>query len=366
MAIEIKFLANLVSFIRGTRDMGDHLEDVADAISDVVEEADKAERAAGDIGDATAKGAREADTALDRLRGGFRQVGDQSRKTARDSKDDFRDMGDNVKEFRQEAVQNLSETASSFKGDIQDMADGVQGLTGGLAASLTPGIGIPVAILGAAAAAWLASWTAASEESTERVSTMFQDMLEAGNKFRTDEQISQAITDLADDTDKWNQALAIQRDTGLSIQTVLRAMVGDQDALAAGVAAEQAAHEAKLAALQNGSLAAEDQAAAILLENQRHQDTLGLLQRVQADTDTAAAKAAAVAAAFGTGNAALDLQISKVQTIAAQLRGLSDQPVTVKINADTTGVDGAFRNLQGRTVTVNVNGQITRIGNQVW
>lgn len=39
---------------------------------------------------------------------------------------------------------------------------------------------------------------------------------------------------------------------------------------------------------------------------------------------------------------------------------------TIKIDADTTGVEGALRGLQGRTISVNVQGQVTRIGNQVW
>jgi hypothetical protein len=366
MAIEIKFLANLVSFIRGTRDMSTHLDQVGESIADVVEEAEQAERAGEDIGDGVAKGARDADTSLDRLRRGFQQVQDESRRTSRDARQDFDRMADNTQEFKNEAVQNLSEVASSFKGDLSDMADGVQGLTGGLASALTPGIGIPVAILGAAAAVFGANWANATEESKERVAGMFQAFLDAGSEYLQADQWNQAITDLAADQDKWNQALKVSEGTGLSVQTILRAMAGDQSALASAIDSETSSHRDRLTTIQNSALSMEDQAAAVLLENQRHQESIGLLKQVQTDTDTAAAKAAAVSAAFGTANTQLDSQVRKIQDLASRLGGLSSKGVTIPIRADTTGLDGILARYQGRTIQMNVHGQITKIGQNVW
>lgn len=364
--IEIGIASETRAFKQGVETgMIKPLDKAVDALDDLGKSKgpDQLEEGLKDAQKATEKLGRETkDTAADIER----EFRDAYRKSKQASKDGTDSMSENVGEFKNEAVQNFSELASSFKGDMSDMADGVQGLTGGLASSLTPGIGIPVALLGAAAAAFFASWQQAAEDSEERVSSMYQQFLESGAKYLTDEQVNQAMADLADDAGKWGEALQIASDTQLPIQTVLRALVGDQEALTAGVDAENDAHARSIDAINEGALAMEDKAAAIVLENARHEQTIGKLKAIQQDTDTAAAKAAAVSAAFGTGNAVLDQQIAKVQTLAAQLRGISNTPITIPINADTTGIEGAFAGLRGRSVTVNVEGQITRIGNQVW
>lgn len=364
--IEIGIASETRAFKQGVETgMIKPLENAVEALDDLGKSKgpDQLEAGLKDAQTATGKLQKETKQTAETIE---REYRDAYRKSKTASKDGTDKMSENVGEFKNEAISNLSEVASSFKGDLSDMADGVQGLTGGLAASLTPGIGIPVAILGAVAAAFFASWQQAAEDSEERVSSMYQAFLESGSKYLSDEQMSQAISDLADDTGKWQEALQLAQDTQLPIQTVLRALVGDQEALNEGIQAENDAHDRSLTAINENTLAMEDKAAAILVENKRHDDTIGKLKQIQADTDTAATKAAAVTAAFGTGNAALDQQIARVQTLAENIRGLSNIPVTMQIRADTTGLDGILARYQGRNITVNNDGQIVKIGQMVW
>jgi len=365
MAIEIKFLANLVSFLRGTRDMGDHLDQVGDSIADVVQEADRAERATGDIGDGIVKGAREADTALDRLRRGFDDVRDTSRRTSKGAGDDFDRMGQNTQEFKNEATQNFSEFASSFNGDVTQMADGVQGLTGGLASALTPGIGIPVAVLGAASAAFLQNWIDATEEQKERISGMFQHMLDTGSSAVQETFIREEMTRIADDADRWAQAQERAASSGVEVSTVLRAMAGDTDAIAVVREGERQKLEENLALIRSSADSEQIKADKIDAANLKYQVATEWLGTIISDTDTAASKAAQVAAGFESSNTSAQ----RVRdTVAGIIRDLDQvgKGTTIKIDADTTGIDGALRGLQGRTISVNVDGHITRIGNQVW
>ncbi|MEF3405786.1 hypothetical protein [Agromyces sp. CCNWLW203] len=317
-------------------------------------------------------GMRDAQKATERLKDETKETADAIDREYRDAYRKMKQSSDDgldgakrgLDDFKSEAGQSGREAAASFSGGFDDVGDFAQEtLANGLA-----GFGPIGAAAGIAAAVGLGALWASIEEnskkSEERVSDMYQAFLEAGSKYLSDEQVNQAIADLADDTGKWGEALAINEATGLSIQTILRAMVGDQEALNAATDAENEAHKRNIAEIQNGTAAMEDKAAAVLLENQRHADTIGKLQQIATDTDTAASKAAAVAAAYGTGNARLDEQVAKIQNVASMMSGLGDK--TIRISADTTGVEGALARLQGRTISVNVNGQITRIGNQVW
>jgi hypothetical protein len=396
--ISIGIGADTRAFSQGIRSgVLEPLEGVEDALHDVERAGEQvddglvdgfrdANRAAGDLkgslkdvdragkiaGDELVAGFRDAQRETRDLEGANKDLADTIRNESRKSSRAVKDIGDegfgkaseSVEEFKSEAISNFSEVASSFSGDITQMAEGVQGLTGGLASALTPGIGIPIAVIGAAAGAFLASWQQAAEDSEERVATMFDDMLESGNSFLSEGLIQQSMADIATDSEKWAESVKIAGEAGVSAQTTLRALSGDQEALNTLLTAENDKHAERIENIQNAGGAMEDIEAQKILENAEHQKTIDKLNTIVKDTDTAAARAAAVRGAFESGNPVLDKQLRKIQDIAAALGGLGDK--TIKINADTTGVEGAFRGLEGRNITVNLNGQITKIGQQVW
>lgn len=270
-----------------------------------------------------------------------REFRDSYKKAGRAADEFQRDASGNVQNFKQEAVQNLSEVASSWKGDLEGMADGVQGLTGGLAASLTPGIGIPVAILGAAAAAFMASWVEAAEQSKQRVSDMYADMTESGATFLSESFIQQAAKTVAEDAGKFAEAQKIVADTGLEIGDVLRAMVGDQEAIARAQEIylrqrDQELDKARELGSENSQVL-NDQAVLVDAVNTKYAEQTDWLRQVQKDTDTAADKAQAVAEAIRSGNTEMD-------KLAAKWAGIP-KSTQLGITINTSEFDRQFNEL---------------------
>lgn len=141
MAIKIEFLAGIARFLRGTSDMGEALEDVADSLDDVARDAKKA----GDkTGDAISDGAKDAEQGVERLGREFKEMADQARRSSDKAGDSLgRGIGSgtdaakrDLAELKDEAVQNASETFSSFDGSMDSLVDGIQGTFGGIVSNM--------------------------------------------------------------------------------------------------------------------------------------------------------------------------------------------------------------------------------------
>lgn len=323
---------------------------------DVIKPTEDAARALDDLG-------RDGSGDLGKLEDALRDVQRQSEKTETAARDvgqkGFADAGESTKAFKQEAVANFSEVASSFSGDITEMADGVQGLTGGLASALTPGVGIPIAIVGALAGAFLQSWITASEDSEQRVEDMFARMTEAGQKFAGESQIKEAIEDL--DTEQVAAGIERARDLSIEQGAVLRAMVGDTQALAAINQELVDRRNEDLDAIRNSGASIEDQAVKVDAVNTKYAEQSDWLRDIQNDTQTAADKWDAV-------NSAIDWTGGKVSTLASQIAGLAGG-VTIPIRIDTTSAyaeaDNLRRTLQSRGIKVPISVQGTLGGRQL-
>lgn len=288
---------------------------------------------------------KDVDKALDGVEGSSEKMGDtivrESKKASRAIKnigdEGFSKAGDSTKAFKDEAVQNFSEVASSFNGDITQMADGVQGLTGGLASALTPGVGIPLALLGAAAGAFIASWTQAAEDSKERIDSFYQDMVDSGKTALSESFIDQAVTDLAGDGAKWDEATRRAEESGHAIGEVLRAMVGDGEAINSILDTQRQKHEANIQAIDDSTDSTEWKLAAVENENLKYEAQVGWLKQVAADTDTAGKKAAIV------------------RDTINQIPG--EKPVNVKVTADMTDLERQIAAIESRTVYLKVRGE---------
>ncbi len=339
-----------------TRGIIDPLEDADDALKDLGRTGDR-ELAAleQDMVGARRDSERFGDELKD-VADALTRVGRKGKDATSDVSQGIRRMDDGVGDFKDEAIQNFSEVASSFNGDITQMADGVQGLTGGLASALTPGIGIPVAILGAAAGAFLANWTNAAEETKEQVADMYRDMVESGESFLSESFVQTAITDLAADTGKWNEALATAESLGLSVQTVLRASVGDQEAINAVIDAANRKRDDEIGKLDELDKSTADYADKVDAVNLKADTTIEKWEAIASRTDSAAAKALAVRSAFESGNAALDAGIRKVQDMAAEIGKVNGATINVAVNPDLS----ELRRQLGQPFHINVNasGQI--------
>lgn len=293
-------------------------------------ELEGAQRASEDLDDEVKRTARSIEQ---EFRDSYRKAGDAA--------DGFqRDASGNIQGFKDEAVQNLSEVASSFDGDLQSMADGVQGLTGGLASSLTPGIGIPVAILGAAAGAFLQSWISAAEDSEERVQEMYAAMSEEGSKFLSAEYFNKALANL--DTSKIEEAQQRAIDLGVEERDVLRAMVGDREAIGRVLASQQQHYNEELQAIRDSGKSLEDQSVAVDALNTKYGEQNEFLRDMQRDTGAAADLWESLNGAMEKTPGA----VAAAEGAVARFRQSVSGGITIPVRADTSQLDSALNRAQ--------------------
>lgn len=274
MPIKIDFVSNVSPFLRGTKDVDKALEDVSDSLDDVVKDGTKG---------------------TERLAGSFKELADSakdsSKEIERSSGDGFSAASDNVAGFKDEAIQNFAEVASSFDGDISQMADGVQGLTGGLASALTPGIGIPVAVIGAIAGAFLQSWAESAEQSKQRVSDMYDDMQASGESFLSAQYLQTGIAAIFGDPDQIKKVQDRVKQLGSDTSTVARAMAGDEGAINKLLDEQARKHQTNLDLIdeQGGSL--DDKSVKIDAENVKYEEQTQWLHDLGGEFDTAQSRA---------------------------------------------------------------------------
>lgn len=217
MAIEIKFLSNIVSFLRGTKDMSSSLDDVADSLDDVARDAAKAGSKAGDeISD----GAKEGERSVDRLERSFKDMADTARRESKTAGDSMgRDMktgsgqaGEAVKEFGDEAKQNIAETFSSFRGEAEDFAQIAQDTFGGVISNLGP-VGVAAGVAGALGIGMIMSEFEKAKEKEqefrERVAELTQVLIDTGGEGADAvAHIADQLAELAAPTDDGARSLA--------------------------------------------------------------------------------------------------------------------------------------------------------------
>lgn len=182
---------------------------------------------------------RDGERAGERLERSFREVADAAQRESRKVGDDFErntDRGmsrasDAVADFKGEAIQNLGELASSFDGTVQGVADGIQGLAGGASVGLIQmggpiaGIGAALAGIGIIGGTVFQQIADDAEASEQRIADMYDDMLESGQNYLSQQHVLDAINDIVKDQDLYNAALERSKILGVDIATVLAAEV---------------------------------------------------------------------------------------------------------------------------------------------
>jgi hypothetical protein len=168
--ISINFLADVRDFLRGTKNVEEELDDVADSLDDVARDGDKAtEKLEGSFKDLARQAKASGDDIEKGLGGGFDNTSRLGGEAATEIKDEFKS--------------NLSEVTSSFDGSVESMGDLVQGTLGGLVSSLGP-LGMAVGAAGALGVGVLiAEITKAAEEaeaSKARIREMGLAIIESG------------------------------------------------------------------------------------------------------------------------------------------------------------------------------------------
>lgn len=238
--INISLVSNVRDFIKGTKDSSAALEDVVESLEDVAREGDTLARKNDQNMREVAKDGEQASEKLERS---FRDAFDTAKKESRNSMDDVSrntrrsmdDSTDHVRAFKDEARQNFSEVASSFDGTTEGILNGVQGLSGGLAMSMGPA-GVGIAALGAGAAAVYSMWDETSRKTEQRVSEMYEDMIQSGMDYLSQEMIIQRVKDIVagneDAVIQMETVAAVQEATGRTQAEIIAAAAGDLEARA--------------------------------------------------------------------------------------------------------------------------------------
>lgn len=169
----------------------------------------------------------------------IRQSGSSSKTFSADIGQSTAEAGETVREFGDEAKQNIAETFSSFRGEAQDFAQIAQDTFGGVIGSLGP-IG---AVAGAAGAlgigllmAEFENAEAASEEFRQRVSDLATEFIETGGIGETSlEYVVERLKELATTSEEGKQNLAdLYRDAQGSVtgfRRIAEAYAGNTEAL---------------------------------------------------------------------------------------------------------------------------------------
>jgi hypothetical protein len=201
------------------------------------------------------KGAQRATDKLgDEARDAARQMQDDYRKTARAARDAADDSSkgwhnstkktadetsESMRTVKQEALQNASETFSSFDGSASSFLDGIQGTFGGVIADLGP-LGLALGAAGAAGIGFISSALEGAAEKEQqfkqRVGELAQELIDAGNTGeKSVDQIVEKLQELATTGDDAGVTLNKLSDladaSGTDFSSLARAYAGNTNAL---------------------------------------------------------------------------------------------------------------------------------------
>lgn len=199
MAIKISLVSDVADALRGAERVADSFEDVQDALEDVAKDAKKTEDALSDVGDGT----KDAEDASDKMEKKFRDDFDKIRKDAkgagdaigREVKDGTDRAEEGMGEFKDESRSIAQETATSFDGTADSIADVFKDL----AATAFAGFGPAGLVAGVAVAAGIGVAQAALEKVAEKTNEAKENGAEWAQSFNTADVTSR----LAAVRDRW-------------------------------------------------------------------------------------------------------------------------------------------------------------------
>lgn len=225
--IKIKWLSDDADAVRGNKAVKDSLKDVADGADDVGDDITKAFRDA----------AREAGWSGEKIEDALDEVARTADDTADDVVRSQRRMADQSKEVGQEVRQNLGEgIANAARGDFESLADTIGDTLGGAVAGIG---GIATAAVGAAGAVGLGALVAAfqlaeqeRQKLEERASDLAQAYIDAGTTVLDTVTIAARTSEILTNPESRKEAEALRDALGVDLQTAVRALAGDTNALA--------------------------------------------------------------------------------------------------------------------------------------
>jgi hypothetical protein len=375
------------------RKAGKSDDEIRDALRQMGVSADDARRAVDKLGAQFADTGREGERGVDKLEDALRDAQREAKRTE-DAVDDvgeggrrgFRKMGDAGNEVSGELRQNLGETFSSFRGDLEDLPQVAQDVFGGLAGSvdsLTGSIGLAAGAAGVGLLiAAIQNANAEQEKIKERASEWASGFIEAGGRVLSFQERMAGINDVI--TNQYDEAKKNAENWGVSVQTAAAAMSGSEEAISraqAGIDKMTAGAEALAATggtvtdqFGNITTAGSDLAGMAVAGQSALDGFKSSLSQAKdmagasalAMIDQARATQGATEAVDEFGDTVITLPDGKqvyidaetgqatqdVDAIDQKIYGIRDGHSTVTVTADTSDVDRAMRRLSGTTLKI--------------
>ncbi len=333
MAIKITFLNDIVNFLKGTKDMGAALEQVEDSLTDVADEAERAGDQSGKaLSDGVSDGARDGQRALDRLEREFTDTSKTAKREMDDTAREAKRSGDKIADDLGGGFEKAGDAAGDMAGDggdaigdvVTEASKGGDDIGGALidgisaASALIPGIGagIGTAVAGIATGVYDA-WRESSENTEQRTSNMYNDMIASGQSYLSYTYIEAEITRMIDE----GQIEEIQTKAdlvGVSWSEMARALAGSTSDLETVLAAAGGKVDELQAKIDAGTTTSLSGNSGFIGVKNQVTGLIGEMEGVGTSLDTATAKA---------------------QLFADTMAGVQQEPVTVPVEADTAAAE---------------------------
>jgi hypothetical protein len=250
--ININILSNSSDFVKGAKQAGTSVEDLADSLDDLIPAGKRAGDKTGDgLKKGTVDGVKDAVQALDRLEPKFKDLADASKKQSKKLGDDLGDgvrdgtkkAGEGLDEFKDEANSTAKESAASFDGSFESAMDSVQEIL----ANAFAGFGPMGAVAGLALAAGLGAAISAGQdaadainEAKERAGDLALELYDVGGdieKIDIESKIREWGVAISDNREFWEiwQASAVSnidkaqdaaKKAGVDFKTMFRGLSG--------------------------------------------------------------------------------------------------------------------------------------------
>lgn len=333
--------------VRDLRDFGLSAEQAERAIESVWDEMGEGQRAAQDV-ERAADALDDVESKADDAASATKRVGDASEDTG----GKFSELGDIARDVLEGDFGSAAESAIGALGALGAFA----GAGGALAALIAEGAG---AIVGD----WLGQWERASEATKERMSSMFEDMLQSGRDFVSDQFIAERIAEIYDpkNVEDFNKAVELSNQLGVERSTIIQAMAGDEEAHTS-VLESARDRLADLVGEQEAYIDAHGrESAAIASKIGETELGIASYDRYAGAQDTAAARAREARDAINEAGGAASDSAGKVDGLSDSIRKVPDTKtasIFVKVDdGGLTDIESRVNALDGRSIAVRIEGQ---------
>ena len=360
------FAAKLVD---ASRKAGKSDDDIKDALRQMGLSAKQAERAVEKVGDEFTETGRDGDRAADKLEDSLakarretKQLGDAADDAGDQARRGMERAEEGVQGFKAEAMQSARETAASFDGSFESIADLGQEVAANAFADFGPAGAAAGLLVAGATGVMVDAFNKVEEAADEARDSAFSLAYDVAGALESAGYTAR-ISEWTSDTEKFKQVTDLANVSGWEQVDVIDALASGgpkldklSEAFAAGGATTSVTVgrlwelEAVIKATNDGYISGADAAALAERANYQYATSVGIatgetdalgnaIFRLPDETEVAV-------------NAETKRATEDIQRVEDKINTLPDGHSTVRVSADTSDVDRAMRRINGTTLRI--------------